>query len=62
MPWRAVLRRMRVLQAIERLAADDTAVTTIAHEVGYGSLSAFNAAFRELTGATPSDYRATFIG
>jgi AraC-like DNA-binding protein len=61
MPWRSVLRRMRVLQAIERLAADDTPVTTIAHEVGYGSLSAFNSAFRELTGATPTDYRATFI-
>ena len=60
MTWRAVLRRMRVLQAIERLAADDTPITTIAHAVGYGSLSAFNAAFRELTGATPSDYRATF--
>ncbi|GAB3067416.1 AraC family transcriptional regulator [Pedococcus soli] len=60
MTWRATLRRMRVLQAVERLAADDTPVTTIAHEVGYGSLSAFNAAFRELTGTTPSDYRATF--
>ena len=60
MSWRAVLRRMRVLQAIERLARDDTPVTTIAYEVGYSSLSAFNAAFRELTGATPSDYRATF--
>ncbi len=60
--WRAVLRRMRVLRAIERLAADDTSVTAIAHEVGYGSLSAFNAAFRELTGTTPSDYRATFVG
>ena len=35
-------------------------MSTIAHEVGYSSLSAFNAAFRELTGATPSDYRATF--
>ena len=62
MTWRATLRRMRVLRAVERLAADDTPVTTIAHEVGYGSLSAFNAAFRELTGATPSDYRATFTG
>jgi AraC-like DNA-binding protein len=60
MTWRAVVRRMRVLQAVERLAADDAPVTTIAHEVGYGSLSAFNAAFRELTGRTPSDYRATF--
>ncbi|MFL6165407.1 MAG: AraC family transcriptional regulator [Ornithinibacter sp.] len=62
MTWRAVLRRMRILQAIERLAADDTPVTTIAHQVGYGSLSAFNAAFHELTGTTPSSYRATFIG
>ncbi|MEO6412589.1 MAG: AraC family transcriptional regulator [Pedococcus sp.] len=60
MTWRATLRRMRVLRAVERLAADDTPVTTIAHDVGYGSLSAFNAAFRELTGTTPSDYSATF--
>lgn len=60
MTWRATLRRMRVLRAVERLAADDAPITTIAHEVGYGSLSAFNAAFRELTGKTPSDYRATF--
>jgi AraC-like DNA-binding protein len=51
-----------VLRAVELLAADDAPVTRIAHEVGYGSLSAFNAAFRELTGATPSDYRATFTG
>ncbi len=62
MTWRAVLRRMRVLRAVELLAAGDTPVTTIAHDVGYGSLSAFNAAFRELTGATPSGYRATFTG
>lgn len=60
MTWRATLRRMRVLRAVELLAADDTPITTIAHQVGYGSLSAFNAAFRELTAATPSEYRATF--
>ncbi len=60
--WRAVLRRMRVLRAVERLAADDTPVTTVAHAVGYGSLSAFNEAFRELTGRTPSEYRASFTG
>lgn len=58
--WRAVLRRMRVLRAVELLAAGDTPVTTVAHEVGYGSLSAFNAAFRELTGRTPTEYRASF--
>lgn len=60
MTWRAVLRRMRVLRAIEELAASDESVTTIAHAVGYTSLSAFNAAFRDLTGRTPTQYRATF--
>jgi len=61
MTWRAVLRRMRVLRAIEELAAGDDSVTTIAHAVGYTSLSAFNAAFHDLTGRTPTQYRATFV-
>ena len=60
MTWRAALRRMRVLRAIEELAADDTPVTKIAYMVGYSSLSAFNAAFQELTGRTPTEYRASF--
>jgi len=60
MTWRAVLRRMRVLRAIEELAAGDTPITKIAFGVGYTSLSAFNAAFRELTGRTPMEYRASF--
>ncbi len=60
MTWRAVLRRMRLLRAIEELAAGDTQVTKIAFMVGYTSLSAFNAAFLELTGRTPTDYRASF--
>jgi AraC-like DNA-binding protein len=60
MTWRAVLRRMRVLAAVEELAAGDTPVTKIAFMVGYTSLSAFNAAFRELTGRTPTEYRASF--
>jgi AraC-like DNA-binding protein len=60
MTWRAVLRRMRVLRAVEVLAAGEDSVTTIAHAVGYTSLSAFNAAFRDLTGRTPTQYRATF--
>jgi AraC-like DNA-binding protein len=60
MTWSAVLRRMRVLRAIEKLAAGEGSVTSIAHEVGYTSLSAFNLAFRELTGRTPTQYRSTF--
>ncbi|MFC4943179.1 AraC family transcriptional regulator [Pseudonocardia sp. GCM10023141] len=60
MTWRAVLRRMRLLRAVEELAAGDTPVTRIAFMVGYTSLSAFNAAFHELTGRTPTEYRASF--
>lgn len=60
MTWRAVLRRLRVLRAIEELAGTEHSVTTVAHEVGYTSLSAFNAAFRDLTGRTPTQYRASF--
>ncbi|GHJ44190.1 AraC family transcriptional regulator [Catellatospora sp. TT07R-123] len=60
MTWRAVLRRMRVLRAVEELAAGDTPVTAIAHRVGYTSLSAFNAAFLDLTGRTPTQYRSSF--
>jgi AraC-like DNA-binding protein len=60
MTWRAVLRRMRVLRAIEELAGDDTPITTIAFTTGYSSLSAFNTAFRDLTGRTPTEYRASF--
>lgn len=60
MTWRAVLRRMRILRAIEELAASDAPVTKIAFMAGYASLSAFNAAFQELTGRTPTQYRASF--
>ena len=55
MTWRAALRRMCILRAIEELVADDTPIATIAVMVGYTSLSAFNAAFQELTGRTPTD-------
>jgi transcriptional regulator GlxA family with amidase domain len=60
MTWRAVLRRMRVLRAVEELAAGNSSVTRIAFTVGYTSLSAFNAAFRELTSRTPIEYRRSF--
>jgi methylphosphotriester-DNA--protein-cysteine methyltransferase len=54
MTWRAALRRMRLLGAIEELAAGYTPVTKIAFMVGYTSLSAFNSAFQELAGRTPT--------
>ena len=60
MTWRAALRRLRVLRAIELLAETDRPVTQIAIGVGYRSLSAFNAAFRDLIGQSPTEYRAGF--
>lgn len=62
MTWRAALRRMRVLRAIELLAASKESITGIALDVGYSSPSAFQAAFRDLTGKSPSEYRAGFNG
>jgi AraC-like DNA-binding protein len=62
MTWREALRRIRMIRAVEALASSDASVTEIALSVGYSSLSAFNAAFRDLTGKSPSEYRATFRG
>ena len=60
MTWSAARRRLRVLRAIEQLAGTEHSVTQIALDVGYSSLSAFQSAFRDLIGQTPSDYRAGF--
>lgn len=50
------IERARVL-----LADPSTAVADIAIEVGFGGASAFSAAFRKMTGQTPSDYRRGLI-
>jgi AraC-like DNA-binding protein len=60
MTWRAALRRLRVLRAIEQLAGTERSVTEIAMDVGYSSLSAFQSAFRDLVGQTPTEYRSGF--
>lgn len=60
MTWRAALRRLRILRAIELLAGSDQPVSRVAMDVGYSSLSAFQSGFRDLTGQTPSEYRAGF--
>lgn len=60
MTWQQTLRKMRMVRAIEELAATDASVTTVAFSVGYNSLSAFNAAFRDFTNQTPSEYRNSF--
>ncbi|UGX89303.1 AraC family transcriptional regulator [Phyllobacterium meliloti] len=57
MTWRQALRRLRMIRALELLADPVASITQTAFAVGYSSLSAFNAAFLDFTGETPSSYR-----
>ena len=53
----AWLRQYRLEQAMNMLRDSDTSIASVAAELGYGSQTAFAAAFRKLTGETPSDWR-----
>jgi AraC-like DNA-binding protein len=52
MAWR---QRARIARALEMLA-DGSAVTTVALDLGYESISAFIALFRRVVGMTPGEY------
>jgi AraC-like DNA-binding protein len=57
----AFLNDHRITEARQRLADPNQAreqIASIAFGLGYASLAPFNRAFRELTGVTPTDYRA----
>ena len=62
MTWRQALRRLRMIRALELLTDESSSITAIAFAVGYGSLSAFNAAFFDFVGETPTAYRKRFRG
>jgi AraC-like DNA-binding protein len=62
MTWRQALCRIRMMRAVEALAGSDAPVTEIAFQVGYNSVSAFNSAFRDLLGVSPTQYRESFLG
>jgi AraC family transcriptional regulator len=53
----AWLRQYRLEQAMNMLRNTDESIVSIAAELGYSSQTAFAAAFRKLTGETPSDWR-----
>ena len=59
MTWREVLRHIRIMKAVEVLATTDAQITEIAFEVGYDSMSGFNAAFKDLMQMNPTQYRAS---
>lgn len=61
MTWRQMQRRMRMIRAIELLSNVEGRIINIALDVGYVSLSAFNRAFRDFSGFTPSEFRARFF-
>jgi AraC family transcriptional regulator len=53
----AWLRHYRLEQAMNMLRDTDVSVVSVAAALGYSSQTAFAAAFRKLTGETPSDWR-----
>jgi AraC family transcriptional regulator len=53
----AWLRQHRLEQAMNMLRDTDASVVSVAAALGYSSQTAFAAAFRKLTGETPSDWR-----
>jgi AraC family transcriptional regulator len=53
----AWLRQHRLEQAMNMLRDTDASVVSVAAALGYASQTAFAAAFRRLTGETPSDWR-----
>jgi AraC family transcriptional regulator len=52
--WR---RQHQLEQAMNMLRATDDSIVSISVELGYSSQTAFAAAFRKLTGETPSNWR-----
>jgi len=53
----AWLRQYQLEQAMNMLRDTDASVASVAAALGYASQTAFAAAFRKLTGQTPSDWR-----
>lgn len=60
-PYQYVLTR-RVERAQELLRNTDTPVTDVCLEVGFRSLGSFSSKFSQVTGMTPTAYRATWRG
>jgi AraC-like DNA-binding protein len=56
------LVRSRLRHAARRLAYDDSAITDIAYDVGFGDLSNFVRTFHRAAGASPLRFRQAFRG
>lgn len=54
---KAFITHLRIMEAKKLLHQTDAKIASIAYQVGFENLSAFNRDFRQLTGLAPSDYR-----
>ncbi len=57
-----MLNRIRVQNACKRLENSSASISEIALEVGFQSLSTFNANFKRIVGTPPLEYRKTRLG
>lgn len=57
MPVYAYLRRSRMKKAAKLLRETDSTILAVAGQVGYDNASKFAAAFKAVTGLSPSEYR-----
>ncbi len=51
------LRQVRIEKAMELMKANDSSITHIAYEVGFGDLRTFERAFKKHTRMTPSEFK-----
>lgn len=57
MSWARYARQYRLLSAMALLAQPEPSVLLVAQQIGFDSPSAFNRAFRHVTGESPTEYR-----
>lgn len=60
-PW-DYLNRYRMIRARELLRLTDDPVGSVARQVGFSDAAYFSRVFRNVCGASPSQYRATLAG
>jgi AraC-like DNA-binding protein len=58
MPPLAYLRRFRIHRAAQRLRHERATILSIAFAAGFGSISQFDRAFRDVMGVSPRAFRA----
>jgi len=55
--WTQLLDRARFIKASQLLKTENMPIAEVARQVGYGHISTFSKAFRQLAGISPSEYR-----